>query len=121
MRPVDQTTYGALDGNCFSACVASILELPIEDVPPFVIYGGDWARYFSRWLAARDLAMTYYNAMRGDRSPPGFSIAGGPSKRFGGRKHACVALDGIVVHDPHWSRDGLPLGIVGYVMIHGRG
>jgi multidrug efflux pump subunit AcrB len=51
--------------------------------------------------------------------PPGYSIAGGPSLRFAGRMHACVALDGIVVHDPHPSREGLPFGIASYVVIYG--
>ena len=32
MKPVDQTSFGFPGGNCFSACVASILELPIDDV-----------------------------------------------------------------------------------------
>jgi hypothetical protein len=30
-----------------------------------------------------------------------------------------VAFDGVVVHDPHPSREGLPLGVVEYVVIHG--
>jgi len=51
--------------------------------------------------------------------PRGYSIAAGPSKRFAGRMHACVALDGIVVHDPHFSREGLPYGIAEYLVIHG--
>jgi hypothetical protein len=119
MRPVDQTTYGVRIGNCFSACIASILELPIEDVPSFASYGEGWTWQLLGWLVARDLSMTYYDIEHGDRVPPGFSIAGGPSTRFAGQKHACVAHDGNVIHDPHPSRDGLPFGIVGYVALHG--
>lgn len=33
--------------------------------------------------------------------------------------HACGALDGSVVHAPYPSRDGLSLGILEYVVIHG--
>jgi hypothetical protein len=33
MKPVYQTTFGKGIGNCFTACVASIIEYPIEDVP----------------------------------------------------------------------------------------
>jgi len=118
MRPVDQTTYGIHDGDCFSACVASILEISIEDVPLFLGPHGD---AFLPWLADRGLSASLYERRRGDRVPRGFSIAGGPSERFAGRMHACVALDGIVVHDPHPSRDGLPSGVTEYVVIHGPG
>lgn len=115
MRPVDQTTYGIHDGNCFSACLASILEVAIEDVPRFL---GPYWDDFLPWLADRGLSASLYR--RGDRAPRGFSIAGGPSRRFAGRMHACVAYDGIVVHDPHPSRDGLPSGVTEYVVLHGR-
>lgn len=36
MKPIDQTTFGVPGGNCFSACVASLLELSIDDVPYFM-------------------------------------------------------------------------------------
>jgi len=35
MKPVDQTAFGPSKGNCLSASIASLLELPIEDVPLF--------------------------------------------------------------------------------------
>jgi hypothetical protein len=114
MRPVDQTTYGVNDGNCFSACLASILEISIEGVPLFL---GPYWDDFLPWLADRGLSASLYR--RDDYVPQGYSIAGGPSKRFAGRMHACVAFNGVVVHDPHPSRDGLPNGIAEYVVIHG--
>lgn len=40
MKPVDQTTFGFPGGNCFSACIASLLEMPLDDVPYFM--HGDW-------------------------------------------------------------------------------
>ncbi len=113
MLAVDQTTYGADDGNCFSACVASILEMPIEEVPRFVNLTPD----FLTWLAGLGLSASLYEHT--DYVPPGYSIAAGPSLRFPGKLHACVAFDGAVVHDPHFSREGLPFGIVDYVVIHG--
>jgi hypothetical protein len=114
MRPVDQTTYGPDNGNCFSACLASILEIPLEEVPVFL--GTHWDDFLP-WLAERGLSASIYP--RKEYVPPGFSIAGGHSKRFAGRKHACVAYNGMVVHDPHFSRDGLPFGVSEYVVIHG--
>ncbi len=121
MKPVDQTKYGLHDGDCFTACVASILELPIDAVPAFVRWGDAWLTCFAGWLASLGLAATRCVAMDGSPPPPGYSIAGGPSQRFAGRIHACVAWSGVVVHDPHPSRDGLPSGIHDYVVIHGLG
>ena len=113
MRPIDQTLFGFNDGNCFAASVASILELPLAEVPH--TFGVN--DQFLRWLAARGLAATIVNAAH--HVPRGYSIAAGPSLRFAGRLHACVAFNGNVVHDPHYSREGLRLGIVDYVVIHG--
>ena len=116
MRPVDQTRYTLHDGDCFTACVASILELPIAAVPAFVRWGDAWLDCFDRWLGGLGLSATHH---AGTNPPPGYSIAGGPSLRFAGRTHSCVALDGVVVHDPHPSRDGLPDGIHDYIVISG--
>ena len=114
MKPVDQTTYGLNNGNCFSACIASILEIPLEEVPLFL--GAHWPG-FAPWLAERGLAASIYRSEV--YVPRGYSIAGGQSLRFAGRNHACVARDGAVVHDPHFSRDGLPFGVTAYVVLHG--
>lgn len=35
MKPVKQTKFGFPYGNCMAACAASILEIPLEDVPDF--------------------------------------------------------------------------------------
>lgn len=56
MIPVDQTTYGHTDGNCFSACVASILEIPIEEVPNTLGVNAE----LMRWLAGRGLSATMF-------------------------------------------------------------
>jgi hypothetical protein len=113
MRPVDQTTYGFNDGNCFSACVASILEKSIVEVPRF--HGVSPS--FLQWLARFGLSATLYK--RANYVPRGYAVAAGTSLRFAGRMHACVAYDGAVVHDPHPSRDGLPFGVEDYAVLHG--
>lgn len=33
MKRVKQTKFGPVEGNCFAACIASLLEVPIEEVP----------------------------------------------------------------------------------------
>lgn len=32
MKRIKQTKFGAVEGNCFAACIASLLEVPIEEV-----------------------------------------------------------------------------------------
>jgi hypothetical protein len=52
MIPVDQTVFTVPGGNCFSACVASLLNILLNDVPYFM--GDDtWFDVFSKWLEPR--------------------------------------------------------------------
>lgn len=51
MRPVYQTLFGGSDsepetmGNCYPACIATLLELPLEVVPHvYQMYPGQWVR-----------------------------------------------------------------------------
>lgn len=120
MIRVDQTTFGA-QGNCFSACIASILELPLVDVPYFMGDPPDdewWGRTIA-WLADRGLDASYYKFdMRDPDAPPGYTIVSGRSPRHATRLHACVARDGVLVHDPNPRRHGLR-SITDYIVIHG--
>lgn len=103
MKPVDQTTFGNPGGNCFSACVASLLELPIADVPYFM--GSDrWFDTLRDWLEPRGFDAVFFKASPETWAPRGLCILGGQSPRG---SHACVGRGIAVVHDPHPSRDGL--------------
>lgn len=57
-RRVLQTNIGPETGNCWAACIASLLRLPIESVPNFC---GDpprsryWLKATNDWLAERHL------------------------------------------------------------------
>ena len=109
MIPVYQTLTIANDGtgNCFNACVASILERPLRDVcqvlPGPADYWGEW----NRWLATLGLEINYVPL---DQGPPkGWAIASGYGGRFfpeGHEKagepilHAVVVFNGEVIHDP---------------------
>ena len=50
MKPVFQTTFGVPLGNCFTACIASLLERPIEEFP-FPPYEENWLQQVDRCLA----------------------------------------------------------------------
>src|SRR5690348_7121769 len=57
MIPVTQTITGE-QGNCFTACLASILELPIRAVPNFAKLTNSDEEFFAmvdEWLATRGL------------------------------------------------------------------
>lgn len=110
MIPVYQTRTVANDGagNCFNACVASILEMPLRDVcqvlPDFT---GDYWAEWNRWLAGQGLEIDCIMASEG--APKGFSIATGYGGRFypegharAGKPimHAAVVFNGELVHDP---------------------
>jgi hypothetical protein len=117
MIPVDQTKFGVPFGNCFEACVASIIELPLEQCTIFpqgvdfksetdIRTGKHWWPITTEWLLEKDVFPVFVMAseLRG-RSPRGYSIMSGKAER--GFQHSVVALDGIMVHDPHSSRVGL--------------
>lgn len=117
MHKVDQTEFGEEKGNCFSACVASILELPIDDVP-FFMAPGDWYPRFEEWLKP----LGYYpvcfeleGASQSVMKEFGVHILSGKSPR-GDFEHSVVACGDKVVHDPHPSRDGIG-ELVDYILI----
>lgn len=108
MKPVDQsvTRWGA--GNCLQACVASILELPLDATPDFIRTGSDWLEALAQWLDAQFAMSVLLLKFTGNPSftrPNGYCIASGPT--LGYPKHSVVWLDGRIIHDPHPSRPGL--------------
>ena len=135
MKPVDQTTFGGPDtppaerGDCLSAALASILEVPLEAVPRFCEHGSDvdWSPHINEFLAGFDLM---YFGLEFDEDDPGhtqnlldamgYHVITGPGPRSGVR-HSVVGYQGEVVHDPHPSRDGLaPDAALGYGVLVAR-
>lgn len=99
-------------GNCLSAVLASLLHLPIEDIPVFSD-PGHWVCDLNIWLLPFGLA---YLSITKDSFDSAFENAGirgchheiaGPTDRFSDVYHACVAVDGIQVFDPHPQGTGL--------------
>ena len=112
MKPIDQTTFGKGTGNCMAACVASILEIPLEDVPD--IRGDDQYALLCFWLAERgvgivDIAFKPRLKMQDTGVVvwgQGYYIGGGKSPR-GDFDHAVVMCAGGIVHDPHPDKRGI--------------
>lgn len=106
MKPVDQTkTLDAGErGNCLAACLASLFELSIDQVPTleelppgtWKVALADWAASLGKELVRRDPGQYHQDA---------HYIAVGFSSR--GNRHATIGLNGVVVHDPDLAREGL--------------
>ena len=98
MKPVDQVFLIDRDGrgDCLRACVASILELDLHDVPDFGLFGWNWMQALVCY-ADIDIEVPHETS--------GYWIAGGMSAR--GVRHSVVFLGGEMAHDPHPSRAGL--------------
>lgn len=119
MIPVEQDVTSIPGGNCFAACVASLLELPLSQVPNFCIAEGDWWEGFQSWLGRRGLFA--FEVELSDRPtiarvPAGaWCIVSGKSPR-GPHLHSVVARGAWergyeLIHDPHPAQawiDGEP-------------
>lgn len=103
-----QTIFGDPDGNCFAACVASILEIDLD--PSMPLMDDNWLHNWKRWLDDRGYIVYWWMVGKGD-IPDHYAILGGKSPR-GEYNHAVVTLYGNIVHDPHPSNEGVlePLG-----------
>lgn len=109
MQPVDQAIkyeqIPGVPGDCFRACVASIMNLPLEGVPHFMLFGDKWFDTFVLWIGLQGYDVRF--ATDADEVPADrFYILSGKSPR-GAFNHAVVARNGAVVHDPHPDRTGV--------------
>lgn len=110
MKKRDQTSFHDPPdelGNCFRACVASLLEVKVDELPRFEKWMFEnpkaWERIFSSWLDNSRFSLE----LRWSSNPLScHTIAFGPSPRSDDN-HCVVSKDGDIVHDPHPSRDGL--------------
>lgn len=113
MRPIAQTVTEAGKGNCLAACIASILEVPIESIPDLRC-GSDHAALEAFlathgmspvWLWCTKLASSYVGYV------PIHCILIGGSPRRAGIRHAVVGVPNgygyQIVHDPHPEGGGI--------------
>ena len=94
-------------GNCFNACVASILEMPLREVCGALPGDDGYWQIWESWFEAQGLSI---NVVAPQGGPPrGFAIASGLGGRFyppdharAGQPilHAAVVFNGELVHDP---------------------
>lgn len=100
--------YQDAKDDCLMACVASIIECSLQDLP---VLGdqhrdGSWYEVVQSSLREKGFELVYtdnYPAFL----PYGYHIGAGPSPRGCTGGHAVVCLDGRIVHDPHESNAGI--------------
>ncbi|NQT33228.1 MAG: hypothetical protein HQ594_06125 [Candidatus Omnitrophica bacterium] len=108
MKPVFQTKFGKLEGNCFSACIASILECSIEEIPCFLEPKGTWYQKYKKWLVQYNLDFVAISNWEGETKPycpDVYCIVSGMSPR--NLMHSVVFLKTEMVHDPHPEGGGV--------------
>lgn len=130
MKPVMQTRgydptapAGQQRGNCWTACIASMLGLSIDEVPDFVqldVDGGeDWWFHTLRWLGERGYLLIFRDPAKPGPEP---YIQCGLSPRSPAADgkpvyHAVIYQGGQLIHDPH--PDGLGVATIedAYVVV----
>jgi hypothetical protein len=103
VKPVYQTILSAPGGNCWHACIASILELPIDQIPDYQQAPGesdaDWYERWQRWLEPMNLVLLSWVLKPGGWAPKGYAILGSQPPGCSWQ-HATVCLDGKPVWNP---------------------
>jgi hypothetical protein len=111
MKPVMQTVFATEEkpkqGDCFRACIASLLELAIDDVPDFCAEPGNWEDRLHAWLGDRGLATVEINFGVGQTVYPvtdgTVCIVSGTTARHPTRLHSII---GRVT----WDENRQPIG-----------
>lgn len=121
MKPVHQSITNIPQGDCLPACIASILEVPLESVPNFCAEKPHehWFARLSVWLQGQGMASVYSKIDPLVCGLMGWCILGVETKRTRSAEdfwtHAVVGWAGPkkgperiqpgvefkVVHDPH--------------------
>ena len=113
MKPVFQTRYGKDEGNCYQACLASIMEMELDEVPDFCnLYPerGHWQLEANIWLRQFGLATVTIAPQFGDDYITAylkdcFLIATGDNSN--GVRHCVIWKNGITVHNPNKDCKGI--------------
>lgn len=108
MTPVDQCYMNDpeadVHGDCFRACVASILEVKPEAVPHFILHGSRWFRIATSFLYHLDREIEWNQGEIKGMPLDTWVIATVHSPRREGTLHSVIMRNGKMVHDPHPSR-----------------
>ena len=119
MIPIEQQLFYNEEtgerGDCLKCCLASLLELPYEEVPHFVAMGDRWFIEEMNWLASRNwqIFQAFFTVDENDPTKlsgytVGYWLAGVTSLRTRSDgshiSHMVVMKDNEIAFDPHPDR-----------------
>lgn len=121
MIPIKQRIIDNKKGDCFTACIASLLEIPYEDIPDIPLWG--WMEVVSPFL--RKNGFTYEGYQKPEKAIElsvgidGFYIVDVPSQNFEGIFHSVIFKGLDFVFDPSTAKtkDWKPSDCGGFHMI----
>lgn len=114
MNKIDQTRFGGKDapveeqGNCFQACVATVLQIPLEEAYDCIGVQDDdeWFDDFNKWLVQYGLGCIFFE--HSEKAPVkatsfrGIYMVECMSKAlYHGERHCVVVRDEKLLHDPN--------------------
>ena len=118
MIPIKQDIVGSKYANCLQACVASILDKPLNLVPNFMLFGKEyWEALYLYIRSIGFIGIAYVYGL-----PPNDSNYHIISLDFGkefDHSHCAIYKNGTIIHDPHpkgVQKDDLDK-IIGYYQI----
>jgi len=119
MKKVDQIVFEKGKGDCLRACLATILEFDINEMPNFWERTQNGEKFFNlvdNWLikhfSLKLLTVRISEEEINSYTENVLCIAVGKSSR--GVNHAVVWFDNEIFHDPHPSKSGLVSNIPDY-------
>jgi hypothetical protein len=119
-----QTKFGT-EGNCYSACIASLLDMSLDEVPYFAEGAGQhdsgifWERVFSFLeMNGYDIRFFDYDKHSISLEPDQFYIVAGKSPR--GYMHGVIYKGNQLYHDPHPDNTGVIPQTIDYIFKTGN-
>jgi len=112
MIPIFQTIQNDKNGNCYAACIASILEVPLETIPNFMEEGPDYfLNKLDKWSKKQNfivlsITLDPLNEELVELYKDLYMIGSLPSQRFKDATHAVVCKGIKIVHDPNPESKG---------------
>ena len=103
MKPVFQSKFGDI-GNCFNACIASLFEIPLEDLPELNLKDNEWAAPVRKYLED-NYNLSFFFSDSAFRQK-GYYILTGTTTRNPKLNHAVIYKDDKLVHDPMGKDSG---------------
>jgi hypothetical protein len=106
MLPQKQTIFGE-GGNCFSACIASICDLPLSEVPVFGEHGYwyfeviDFLHRHGFVIHGKIMKESFPLWYKHYEGVDGYFIVGGGSPRMIKNGHAVIYKEDTPFFDPH--------------------